>query len=95
MCTRDKTDRADESGITVRCVFFARYAELLGCIELELDLSRGSTVADAVGHVRAHVPGGHQLPTDPLVAKNQHHVRHDSVVESGDELAFLPPLGGG
>ena len=95
MSNRDKTDRADESGITVRCFFFARYAELLGCAELGLDLSRGATVADAVGQVRAHIPGGDQMPCDPLVAKNQQHVRHDSVVEDGDELAFLPPLGGG
>jgi len=95
MATRDETDRADEAGITVRCHFFARYAELLGCTEFELELSCGSTVADAVDHVRAHVPGGHQLPAEPLVAKNQQHVKHDSVVAGGDDLAFLPPLGGG
>ncbi len=95
MSTRDKIDRAGESAITVRCFFFARYAELLGCTELELDLSLGETVADAVNRVRAQVPGGSQLPANPLVAKNQQHVKHDSVVENGDELAFLPPLGGG
>ena len=95
MSNPEKTDRVDESGITVRCFFFARYAELVGCSELELCLSGGATVADAVFHVRAHVPGGKQLPAEPLVAKNQHHVQHDSVVEDGDELAFLPPLGGG
>ena len=95
MSIREKTDRADESGITVRCFFFARYAELLGCTELELELCCGATVAAAVDFVRAHVAGGQQLPAEPLVAKNQQHVKHDSVVEDGDELAFLPPLGGG
>ena len=95
MSNQEETDRAGESGITVRCFFFARYAELLDSTELEFGLSRGATVADVVDHVRTHVPGGVQLPADPLVAKNQHHVNHDSVVQDGDELAFLPPLGGG
>ena len=95
MSTHEETERRDASAITVRCSFFARYAELLGCTELELDLSRGATVTDAVAHVRAHVPGGQGLPADPLVAKNQEHVKHGSLVEDGDELAFLPPLGGG
>jgi molybdopterin converting factor small subunit len=95
MSSQDTNDQADKSGITVRCNFFARYAELLDCTELELDLSGGVTVADVVNHVRAYVPGGQQLPAAPLVAKNQQHVTHDCVVEDGDELAFLPPLGGG
>ena len=95
MSNQEKADRPGESGILVRCIFFARYAELLDCTELELGLARGATVADVVDHVRARVPGGQRLPADPLVAKNQHHVNHDSIVEDGDELAFLPPLGGG
>lgn len=95
MSTLDHIGRADEGGITVRCCFFARYAELLGCAELEIRLSPGATIADAVRHVREHVPGGHQLPAEPLVAQNQQHVARSNVVEHGDELAFLPPLGGG
>lgn len=95
MSARNEANLTDESGVTVRCLFFARYAELLGCAEFELELSRGSTVADAVELVRAQAQGGHQLPKEPLVAKNQRHVKYDSAVEDGDELAFLPPLAGG
>jgi molybdopterin converting factor small subunit len=95
MSARDKTDRAEDADITVQCHFFARYAELLGCAETELKLSRGSTVADAVDFVRTRVSGGRELPAELLIARNQRHVRHDCVMENGDELAFLPPLGGG
>lgn len=95
MSTHDEAARLDESGIAVRCYFFARYAELIGCTELQLVLTPGATVTSAVEHVREHVPGGQLLPANPLVAKNQQHVQSDSVVEDGDELAFLPPLGGG
>ena len=81
--------------ISARCLFFARYAELLGRAELELELPSGSTVADAVEHVRSQVEGGQDLPDKPLVAKNQQHVKLDSALADGDELAFLPPLAGG
>jgi molybdopterin converting factor small subunit len=95
MNTRGETDRTDEVGTTVCCLFFARYAELLGRNDLQIVLPSGSTVADAVERVRLHVEGGHALPDKPLIAKNQRHVKFDCVVEDGDELAFLPPLAGG
>jgi molybdopterin synthase sulfur carrier subunit len=84
-----------KTGITVRCLFFARYAEILGRTELELELVSGSTVADAVASLRSSEFGGGDLPERPLVAKNQRHVKLDCAVEDGDELAFLPPLAGG
>jgi len=95
MSAREKTDPPGDADITVHCHFFARYAELLGCAETELKLSCGSTVADAVDVVRTRVSGGRKLPTELLIARNQQHVKHDCVMEDGDELAFLPPLGGG
>ncbi len=81
--------------ITVSCLFFARYAEILGRTELELEISSCSTVADAVERVRSDVDGGSGLPEQPLVARNQQHVKLDCLIEDGDELAFLPPLAGG
>ena len=95
MIAEDRNDRADKAEITVHCQFFARYAELLGCSAVELELAHGSTIADAVNFVRTHVSGGQELPAELLIARNQQHVRHNAVVEDGDELAFLPPLGGG
>ncbi len=76
-------------------MFFARYAELVGGGEFELEVPGGATVSDVVASVRANLPGGKQLPGEPLIARNQQHVKHDCVVDDGDELAFLPPLGGG
>ena len=95
MNDRDETTRLDGAGISVRCLFFARYEELLGTAELNVVLPSGASVADAVAHVRENVSGGEQLPAKPLVAKNQRHVQHDSALEEGDELAFFPPLAGG
>jgi molybdopterin synthase sulfur carrier subunit len=81
--------------MTVRCLFFARYSELLGCEACEVRLPHGSNVSDVVEEVRRRLPGGQALPRQPLVAKNQKHVKLDAAVEGGDEVAFLPPLAGG
>lgn len=95
MDTRSENNPDREVSITVRCMFFAQYAEFLGRTELELTLPAGSTVSHLVERVRADAPGGSQLPERPLVASNKRHVKPDCAIEDGDELAFLPPLGGG
>ena len=62
---------------------------------MQIDLARGSTVGDAVAHLRGHVPNGNLLPERPMVALNQVHALYDAMLEDGDELALLPPLAGG
>ena len=80
--------------IRVPVLLFARYAELLGTTRLELELSVGDTVGDAVNQVRAR-PGAAALPSKLLVARNLSQVALDARLEPGDELALLPPLAGG
>ena len=80
---------------TVRLLFFARYAELVGREEASLALSLPATVGDVVRRVRDELPGAGELPERPLTAVNQRHVRMDAPVADGDEVAFLPPLAGG
>ena len=82
------------STLTVRLLLFASYAETLGFDALELTLEDGSTVADAIGRLRA-LPGGERLPRKPLCAVNLSHASPDTRLRAGDELALLPPLAGG
>ena len=86
---------ASAQSVTVRCRFFARYAELLGTEEATLELPTSTTVAEAVSFVRDRLPGGHQLPAHPLVAINAVHALAGEELHEGDELAFLPPVAGG
>lgn len=81
--------------MTVTCLLFGRYAEVLGQEALGLELAGSATVADAVARLRATHPHGDRLPPTPLAAVNREHVRHDRVLVDGDELALLPPLAGG
>jgi molybdopterin synthase catalytic subunit len=83
------------AGITVRCRFFARFAEVLGCESHELTLPAPATVGDAVAALRSTLAQGAELPPAPLAAVNCEHVSGDWLLADGDELALLPPLAGG
>jgi molybdopterin converting factor subunit 1 len=80
---------------TLRVLFFARYAELVGRAEAELEVPVPATVAEVVRQVRAGLPGGAGLPERPLAAVNLQHAAPDTPVQAGDEVALLPPLAGG
>lgn len=79
----------------VRLRFFARYADLVGREEMDLDLPLPATVADVVRRAKDQWPAARQLPERPLAAVNLRHVRLEATVQDGDEVALLPPLAGG
>jgi len=81
--------------VRVRCRLFARYAEVVGVEDVDLDVPEPATVADAVALLRGRLPQGHLLPVHPLVARNQAHALAGDLLADGDELAILPPLAGG
>ena len=80
---------------TVRVLFFARYAELVGRPEAEISTTLPATVRDIVRRVRTELPGGGAIPERPLAALNLKHVNLDTPVSHGDEVALLPPIAGG
>ena len=80
--------------MTVTALLFASYAEALGSDRVELTLSGSPTVRDVVERLRA-MPGGASLQASPLVAVNLTYAVADQRVESGDEVAIIPPVAGG
>jgi molybdopterin converting factor subunit 1 len=78
--------------VTVR--LFASYAERLGHTELALELPDGSTVRHAIASI-AKLPGASGLPPAPLVAVNCVYAKPDLTLNSGDEVALIPPVAGG
>ena len=77
-----------------RVVTFARYAELMGGNQLEVELPEPATVNDLIIALRS-LPGGDLLPEHPLVAVNLSQAALDHRVDPGDELSLLPPMSGG
>ena len=77
-----------------RVLLFARYAELLGAEEVEVDLPDHATIAMLIDALRA-LPGGAVLPPKPIVARNLGVAAPGDIIAPGDAFALLPPLAGG
>jgi molybdopterin converting factor subunit 1 len=95
MSARDDPPQMSEAPISIRCRFFARYAEIVGQAEVTVRLEPDATVEQAVAFLKQHVPGAEKLPDRPMVAVNQEHALAGHVLQDGDEIALLPPLAGG
>jgi molybdopterin converting factor small subunit len=77
------------------CLLFGKYAELAGIDRMELELPDGSDVGEALRELRKSLPQGELIPQSSMVAVNQAHALSGQVLQTGDELALLPPLAGG
>ena len=79
--------------ITVR--LFATLREHAGTRELTLDLSEGSTVADAIVALRGGVLAGLPERAPFVTALDREYVDEDERLHAGSELALVPPVSGG
>lgn len=77
-------------------LFFASLREQLGCEKLELSTSGISDVQSLLNTLVAlHPIYENVLDKSILVAVNQEISTRDRALESGDEVAFFPPVTGG
>ena len=77
---------------TVDVLYFAVLRERRGTDRERVEVPEGTTVREL--YTRLFPPGPEGvLPVG--FARNQEHARGDEVVRDGDEIALLPPLGGG
>lgn len=75
--------------ITVQVLYFAVLREERGQDQETLSFDGSLTVSELFEHIFGRPPEGFRF------AQNQSYVSAESVVQDGDEIAFLPPLGGG
>jgi sulfur-carrier protein len=81
--------------IVVRIRSFARLRELLGS-EIELHVRRGATLADLWTELRGRNPAIADFESTTRIARNGRVVALlEEEVADGDEIALLPPVGGG
>ncbi len=81
--------------MTVRVLLFARYAELAGTPELEIDLDPDRTVGELWDRVRERCPGLRPVSETPLVACDQAYSDLTKAITGSKEVAFFPPVSGG
>jgi len=80
-------------GIEVR--LFAAAREAAGCERIDLELAPGARVRDAEARLIEAVPALKSVLARSRFAINRIVVHGDEELRAGDELAVLPPVGGG
>jgi molybdopterin converting factor subunit 1 len=79
----------------IRVRFFAAPREALGKSDLEVTLPEGATVTDLIEHLKAEHPILRAYTRFLSVAVNKAYVGWETELHDGDEVACLPPVGGG
>lgn len=77
--------------MSVKVLFFASLRERLGKSHVLLDVAEPLSVWD----VWLRSSGESALPENVLAAINHEYAEAESLVQSGDEVAFFPPVTGG
>lgn len=79
--------------ITIR--LFAQLKELIQEQELMLEAREPVSCQEAALQLGKHYPGVMPLLQRSALVRNGVFVGADTLLENGDELAFLPPVSGG
>ena len=81
--------------IAVKVRFFAAPREAIGTGDIERRIPAGSTVGDLIDLLTEEYPALRPYTRFVSVAVNRAYVGMQSVLHDGDEVACLPPVGGG
>ena len=81
--------------ISVRVLAFARLRDIVGFSERVLDVAPGATLDDVWNAVAGAHPALVPLRASTRFARNGVVTDGSIAVAAGDEIALLPPVGGG
>lgn len=79
----------------VAVVAFARVREILGASSLRLELASGARAGDVWSELVRRAPELAALTESTRLARNGRIAAADEPLRDGDEIALLPPPGGG
>lgn len=84
-----------EIKLKVKLKFFALFRELAGLREIDKDVKKGSRVDDLLQELLEEYPALKKYKDEILVSVNKNYASEDTELKEGDEVAILPPVGGG
>jgi len=84
-----------EIKLKVKLKFFALYRELAGLREIDKDIKKGSKVDDLLQELLEEYSALKKYKDEILVSVNKNYASEDTELKEGDEVAILPPVGGG
>jgi molybdopterin converting factor subunit 1 len=79
----------------IKVKLFAAFREIVGQNELSWTWEAGQTAAGVQERLVAEYPKLASGMKSALVMVNRRYANRDTPLQAGDEIAFLPPVGGG
>ncbi len=79
----------------VKLKFFAGWREVIGQSELEWPLREGQTAENLLEELVSEYPGLAAASRNSLLMVNRRYTDRQAALQPGDEVAFIPPVGGG
>ena len=79
----------------IKALFFAACRDIVGNRELDLDVGEGSQVEDLKNVLLVKYPELATINNVLSIAVNAEYVDGSTILNSGDEVAFIPPVSGG
>jgi len=76
-------------------LFFGRLKELAGRAEEAAEFAEGGTIEQLFAWYAARIPELTKYRSSVVASRNQVFSAWDTVLISGDEVGFLPPVSGG
>jgi molybdopterin converting factor subunit 1 len=83
------------ASIRVKVLFFGRLKELAGAAEESVQVTPGSRIEDLFASLVARQPEFASYRSSVVASRNQEFAAWSTPLDSGDEIAFLPPVSGG
>ena len=83
------------ASIRVRVLFFGRLKEVAGAAEESVELKPGSRIEELFASLVARQPEFASYRRSVVASRNQEFAAWSTPLDSGDEIAFLPPVSGG
>lgn len=81
--------------MAVRVLFFAGAREQVGTGQVDLDTIPGEPLSALLDRLCALYPALGRLRGSSFVAVNQEYARPETILNDGDEVAWIPPVSGG
>jgi len=81
--------------MNIRIRYFASFREIIGQNEEIVTLPEGASVADVRALLLTRFPRLQPIMQRSVYAVNQKHEPLEATLHEGDEVVFIPPVGGG
>ena len=81
--------------IEIRMRYFAALREVVGMQEEALEVPEGASVAELRALLLTRYPRLENALARAVCAINHQYVQSETALKAGDEVVFIPPVGGG